>query len=88
MLISWSKARPELAGKELFSLARDCFCCPVEQAAEQLQPAGAIYFAMDEADVQRVISFPVRGAHREHRHSGLPPALLFAWRWWPGLELW
>ena len=28
---------------------------PVEQAIEKLQPASAIYFSMDEADVQRIL---------------------------------
>src|SRR5690606_39671834 len=29
-----------------------------KEAAERLSPAGAIYFAMDEADVQRVLAHP------------------------------
>jgi N-acyl-D-amino-acid deacylase len=31
---------------------------PVREAVEALLPAGAIYFAMDEADVRRILSFP------------------------------
>ncbi len=31
---------------------------PVRDAVEALLPAGAIYFAMDEADVQRILAFP------------------------------
>jgi N-acyl-D-amino-acid deacylase len=31
---------------------------PVREAVEALLPAGAIYFAMDEADVQRILAFP------------------------------
>ena len=30
---------------------------PVEEAIAKLQPASAIYFSMDEADVQRILSF-------------------------------
>ncbi len=34
------------------------------EAAERLQPAGAIYFMMDEADVQRVLAFRTRWSGR------------------------
>ena len=30
-----------------------------EAAAEALQPAGAIYFTMDEADVRRILAYPL-----------------------------
>jgi N-acyl-D-amino-acid deacylase len=30
---------------------------PMEQAVERLLPAGAIYFSMDEQDVQRILAF-------------------------------
>jgi N-acyl-D-amino-acid deacylase len=39
-----------------------------EQAVEQLQPAGAIYFMMDEADVQRILQYP----HTMIGSDGLP----------------
>ena len=49
VVVTWSEAVPEAAGRDLFELARSpCFCCSVEEVAAKLQPAGAIYFAMDE----------------------------------------
>ena len=30
---------------------------PQDEAVERLLPAGAIYFSMDEADVQRILAF-------------------------------
>ena len=67
VLITWSKARPECAGRELAEIAAEWGVGLVE-AAERLQPAGAIYFMMDEADVQRVLAF----AHSMVGSDGLP----------------
>jgi len=57
VLVAWSKARPDVAGRDLAEVASEMGVSPVE-AAERLQPAGGIYFAMDEADVRRIIAFP------------------------------
>jgi len=54
-LITWSKPRPDLAGSELSEAARALGCDP-DQAVARLQPAGAVYFAMDEADLRRVLA--------------------------------
>ena len=56
VLITWSKAAPEQAGRELAEIARD-WGVSVLEAVERLQPAGAIYWMMDEADVRRVLAF-------------------------------
>jgi N-acyl-D-amino-acid deacylase len=56
VLITWSKAAPEQAGRELTDIARD-WGIGILQAVERLQPAGAIYWMMDEADVRRVLAF-------------------------------
>ena len=56
-LVTWSKPHPELAGCEIGELALE-WDVTVEEAAERLMPGGAIYFAMDEADVRRVIQYP------------------------------
>ena len=40
----------------------------VKEAVDRLQPAGAIYWTMDEPDVQRVLSFP----HTMIGSDGLP----------------
>jgi len=57
VLITWSKPAPEQAGRELADIARD-WGVGILDAVERLQPAGAIYWMMDEADVQRVLAFP------------------------------
>ena len=55
-LVTWSKPHPEFAGKELSLVAKTMGVTETE-AANRLRPAGAIYFTMDEADVQRVLAF-------------------------------
>ncbi len=57
VLIAWSKAQPQAAGRYLDELAAERGL-PVEELIPQLQPAGAIYFAMDEADVERILAYP------------------------------
>jgi N-acyl-D-amino-acid deacylase len=52
--ITWSVPHPEVAGRMLDDIARDWATTPRE-AAEQLLPAGAIFFQMDEQDVQRIL---------------------------------
>jgi len=56
-VITWSRARPEFAGRDLDAAAA-ALGCPRDQAIDRLQPAGAVYFAMDEDDVRRVLSCP------------------------------
>ena len=76
VLITWSKARPDLAGRELSDIAEE-LDCDIFSAAAQLQPAGAVYFAMAEEDVQRILSHPnaMIGSdglpHDEHPHPRL-----------------
>lgn len=57
VLISWSEAEPEATGRTLDALAADWGCSEAE-AIERLQPAGAIYFQMDEAELRRVLAHP------------------------------
>ena len=56
VLVTWSKPHPEFAGMELEEICRK-MSLPMEQAVEALLPAGAIYFSMDEQDVQRILAF-------------------------------
>jgi N-acyl-D-amino-acid deacylase len=58
ILITWSQTDPSAAGRSLFDLARERDM-PPKELARQLQPGGAIYFAMDEADVSRILSHPL-----------------------------
>ena len=67
VLITWSKAMPEMAGRELADIARE-WGIGLAEAAERLQPAGAIYWMMDEADVRRVLAFE----HTMIGSDGLP----------------
>jgi N-acyl-D-amino-acid deacylase len=53
--ITWSVPHPELAGRMLADIAKEWALDP-KAAAERLVPAGAIYFQMDETDVQRIMS--------------------------------
>ncbi len=57
VLVTWSKAHPEMSGRDLADIAK-AWGCGIYEAADRLQPAGAIYFAMDEDDVQRILSYP------------------------------
>ncbi len=67
VLVTWSKSAPEQAGRELSAIAADWGVGP-KAAVDRLQPAGAIYWMMDEADVQRVLGFP----HTMIGSDGLP----------------
>jgi N-acyl-D-amino-acid deacylase len=67
VLITWSKAMPEQAGRDLAEIARE-WGVGIREAAERLQPAGAIYWMMDEADVRRVLAFE----HTMIGSDGLP----------------
>ena len=57
VIVSWSEPHPEEAGRPLDEIARD-WGCEVERAVERLQPAGGIYFMMDEDDLARILEFP------------------------------
>jgi N-acyl-D-amino-acid deacylase len=56
VIVSWSKTLPEYAGQDLADIAKKIDCSQ-EEAIKRLLPAGAIYFKMDEADVQRILKF-------------------------------
>src|SRR5690606_902289 len=56
ILVTWSKSHPQQAGRELDEIAAE-WGVSRETAAERLQPAGAVYFSMDEADVSRILAY-------------------------------
>lgn len=58
VLVTWSRTDPSAAGKSLFRLARDRNADP-EALAQALAPAGAVYFAMSEDDVERILAHPL-----------------------------
>ena len=67
VLVTWSKPHPELSGMDLKDIARTMNLSE-EEAVQKLLPAGAIYFSMDEADVQRILGFE----HTMIGSDGLP----------------
>ncbi|MGJ7485878.1 N-acyl-D-amino-acid deacylase family protein [Variovorax sp. LT2P21] len=56
VLIASSEPHPECAGRDLADIAAD-WGVSKHDAALRLQPGSAIYFMMDEDDVQRVLAF-------------------------------
>ncbi|MBK1796083.1 D-aminoacylase [Devosia sp. WQ 349] len=58
IMISWSGPHPEMTGRYLIDIAAE-WGLDLSAAAAKLQPAGAIYFQMDEADVRRVLASPL-----------------------------
>ena len=55
--LSWSDSHPEMAGRDLADVAAE-WGCDETAAVARLQPAGAIYHQMDEADLLRILAFP------------------------------
>jgi N-acyl-D-amino-acid deacylase len=66
-LVTWSKPHPEFQGMDLRDIAAK-MGRSLEETVGQLLPAGAIYFSMDEKDVQRILSFE----HTMIGSDGLP----------------
>ncbi len=56
VLITWSRSHPECAGRDFEDIRRE-WEVSVEEAIARLQPAGAIYYQMDEDDLRRVLAF-------------------------------
>jgi N-acyl-D-amino-acid deacylase len=58
IMIAWSTPYPEMGGRDLADIAKE-WGVDIHEAAKRLDPAGAIYFQMNEDDVRRVMSFPL-----------------------------
>jgi N-acyl-D-amino-acid deacylase len=56
VLVTWSTPHPECAGRDFEDMRRE-WGVSVEEAITRLQPAGAIYYQMDEDDLRRVLAF-------------------------------
>ena len=54
-LVTWCDPYPQLSGREL-NCAAQALGCTTAEAIAKLQPAGAVYFLMDEADLTRILS--------------------------------
>jgi N-acyl-D-aspartate/D-glutamate deacylase len=55
--ITWSTSHPEAAGKTLAEIAQAWNTTQL-QAAQRLQPAGAIYHSIAESDMRRILAHP------------------------------
>lgn len=54
--VTWSKPMPQYAGRDLADIVADLGGTTTE-VIDRLAPAGAIYYMMDDADVQRILAF-------------------------------
>jgi N-acyl-D-amino-acid deacylase len=66
-LVTWSKPHPEYAGFDL-KIISEKMGLGIKETVEKLLPAGAIYFSMDEKDVQSILGFE----HTMIGSDGLP----------------
>ncbi len=55
--ITWSKPHPEVTGRPLARIAEEWGMAQMD-AARKLQPAGAIYHSIHEADMRRILAHP------------------------------
>lgn len=55
-IVTWSKPLPQHAGRDLTEVMEE-MNCSLDEAVARLQPAGAVYFRMDEADVRRILAY-------------------------------
>lgn len=55
--ITWSEPHPEVGARSLAQIAAE-WGVPQLEAARKLQPAGAIYHSIDEADMRRILAHP------------------------------
>ena len=67
IFITWSEPHPEMAQQTLAEIAQK-WQVSLMQAAEKLQPAGAVYHCMLESDVEQFLSYP----HTMIGSDGLP----------------
>jgi len=56
--ITWSTPHPECGGRDLAAIAAD-WGLDLETTARRLQPAGAVYYGMSEADVRLILAHPL-----------------------------
>jgi len=54
--VTWSESMPEYAGRDLVDIMAE-LGGTMEEVVDRLVPAGAIYYMMDDADVQRILKF-------------------------------
>lgn len=57
IVVAASDPHPECCGRDLDDIAEE-WGVSIREAADRLQPAAAIYYIMDEADVRRILKYP------------------------------
>ncbi len=57
VLVTWSDNYPDISGQDLKDLAEE-FGLSIDDSIDKLYPAGAIYFQMDDQDLNRILQFP------------------------------
>jgi len=53
--VTWSDSHPDMSGRDLHEIAAD-WGMGLTEAAAKLQPAGAVYHQMDEADLMHILA--------------------------------
>ena len=57
VLVTWSDNYPDISGEDLNDLSVK-FGLSIDKTIDKLYPAGAIYFQMDDEDLNRILKFP------------------------------
>jgi N-acyl-D-amino-acid deacylase len=57
VLVTWSDNYPDISGEDLNDLSEK-FGLSIDETIDKLYPAGAIYFQMDDEDLNRILKFP------------------------------
>ena len=57
VLVTWSDNYPDISGEDLNDLSEK-FGLSIDKTIDKLYPAGAIYFQMDDEDLNRILKFP------------------------------
>ena len=57
VLVTWSDNYPDISGEDLNDLSVK-FGLSIDKTIDKLYPAGAIYFQMDDEDLNRILMFP------------------------------
>ena len=57
VLVTWSDNYPDVSGQDLNDLSKK-FGLSIDETIDKLYPAGAIYFQMDDQDLNRILQFP------------------------------
>ena len=57
VLVTWSDNYPDISGEDLNDLSEK-FGLSIDETIDKFYPAGAIYFQMDDEDLNRILKFP------------------------------